>query len=259
MFNNSLCQFLILALSLLPLKSIACQQADVACNSPTPTLKFDPSGSSAWYPYYINTGEKRGIVTDVVDVILVNANINGQEVILPPMRTNLSLENAVVDFDLINPDWLSEEKKSSRYVFSDTVIPIKEHIIYLAGTPIPKDLGKDEQLKGQSLGTVRGYYYHNDHLFNRLDYPSEKELVKALFRKRITFAISGDKPAQYWAKALSVPIILGPIHSDGFLRIRLRKELEYLLPQINHAIQTLKVNGSITRIIDSYIKVIIGA
>jgi hypothetical protein len=246
-------KLLILILSLLFITDLASQEAENNNNSPIPILKYDPSGSSSWYPYYINSGEKRGIVVDVVELILATANISGQEIILPPIRTNLSLENALVDFDLVNPEWLSEKEKSYGYVFSDTVIPIKEHIIYLSGTPTPENLGEEEQLEGQDLGTVRGYYYHNDHLFNRLDYPSEKELIKALFRKRLSFAIIGDKPALYWAKQLSVPIVLGPIHSDGFLRIRLRKERESLLPQINNAIQALKINGNISRIIEFYL------
>jgi len=247
-------KFLILILSLLFITDVTSQEAEKNQNLPIPTLKFDPSGSGSWYPYYINTGENRGIVVDVVELILATANISGQEIILPPKRTNLSLENALVDFDLVNPEWLSEKEKSYGYVFSDTVIPIKEHIIYLRGTlPPKKNLGNYEQLKGHDIGTVRGYYYHNDHLFNRLDYSSEKELIMALFRKRISLAIIGDKPAQYWAKKLSVPIVLGPVHSDGFLRIRLKKERESLLPQINNAIQTLKINGSISRIIDYYL------
>ncbi|TWX55193.1 substrate-binding periplasmic protein [Colwellia hornerae] len=253
MLNNSWCQLLILALLLLLTTRAAGQPVDNNHYLPIVTLKFDPSGSSAWYPYYINSGEKRGIVVDAVAIILATANISGKEIVLPPKRTNLSLKNGLVDFDLINPDWLSKVQQSNDYVFSDPVIPIKEHIIYLAGTALPKNLGEDQQLTDQHIGTVRGYYYHNDNLFNRLDYPSEKELVKALFRKRISFAISGDKPAQYWAKTLSVPIILGPVHSDGYLRIRLRKELKYLLPQINDAIELLKVNGSIESIMNAYI------
>lgn len=253
MLNNLWCRLLILALSLLLTTSAACQKLNNNHYLPIVTLKFDPSGSNAWYPYYINSGEKRGIVVDAVAIILATANISGKEIILPPKRTNLSLKNGLVDFDLINPDWLSKKQQSDDYVFSDGVIPIKEHIIYLAGTFIPENLGGEQQLTDQNIGTVRGYYYHNDNLFNRLDYPSEKELIKALFRKRIAFAISGDKPAQYWAKKLSVPIILGPVHSDGYLKIRLRKELKYLLPQINDAIRRLKVNGSIEDIIKAYI------
>ncbi|MFT6206544.1 MAG: hypothetical protein ACJA0T_000447, partial [Colwellia sp.] len=37
------------------------------------------------------------------------------------------------------------------------------------------------------------------------------------------------------------------------LKIRLRKELKYLLPQINDAIQRLKINGSLESIIKAYI------
>ena len=215
-------------------------------------LKYDPSGSNGWYPYYIDGPTPTGIAVEVVQNILKKAKIQGQPTNLPPKRTQFALKNGLIDFDLVNPDWLPDEEDKSYVVFSKPIFAIKEHVVYLPDqTPAENFLTENQRFK-PIMGVVRGYYYHDTHLFISFEFNSEKEVIEALKKRRVPFGISGDLPALYWANKLNVDIVLGPVHSDGFLHMRLRKEHQHLLPNINNAIDQLKRDGELQRIIKKY-------
>lgn len=216
-------------------------------------LKYSPTGSDSWFPYYIYQHPKKGIIPEVITLIFELASINGQETFLPPARTNLALINGEIDIDFINPDWLPEREKSDQFLFSDAILPIKESYIALSSS----DMNQLDKLLQQSanveIGTVRGYYYHNDEFFKRHDFSSEKNILLALQRQRINYAICDNITAKYWAKELDVSIVFGEVHSDGYLHMRIRKEYAYLLPRINEAIAFLKQQQSIEKIIANYL------
>lgn len=213
-----------------------------------PVLRFDPSGSNAWYPYYINNGEYPGIVPELLDEILKAANIKGVKRTFPPMRTNYALKKGEIDFDLVNLDWLPESESVDAFVFTDGILRIKEYVVVKKGSELTKQHSPRE-----NMGTVRGYYYHNDTEFNRVDFSSEKELIMALKLGRVEKIICGDMPALYWSQQLNIPISFSELHSDGDLRLRLRKELSYLLPRLNRAIKQLNEQGKLNQIIEHYI------
>lgn len=49
-------------------------------------LRYDVSASSAWYPYFIPDAEYPGIVAELVEATLKEAQIIGRQVALPPKR-----------------------------------------------------------------------------------------------------------------------------------------------------------------------------
>ena len=215
-----------------------------------PTLKYDLSGSSNWVPYYINDPLRPGILGELVPIILQEAHIDGEQVTLPPSRTVLALEKGLLDFDLVSPSWFDNDDIGENFVTSEPIIPIKEYFVYLPSThAAPPPI---TQFYNTEIGTVRGYYYHNDHDFKRIDFSSEKELILALTNKRVNYAIIGDLPALYWSQQLDLPVTLGVIHSSGYLHMRLRKKYKHLLPDINNAIKKLKSQGIIKEVIEHY-------
>ncbi|WP_448568075.1 substrate-binding periplasmic protein [Thalassotalea ganghwensis] len=215
-------------------------------------LKYAPSGSGAWIPYYIPNQDQPGIIPEITNLILHKAQIEAESVILPPKRTNFSLEKGLIDFDFLNPQWLPDGIDQSGFVFSMPILPIKEYFVSLKTSDKETfELSKDNpKLR---IGTVSGYYYHDEALFERDDFPSEKAIVQALASGRIEHAILGDLPALYWAEKLGVSLEFDQLHSDGFLHIRLRSEHKDLLPQFNNAIIELKQNSAFQRIIERYV------
>ena len=80
----------------------------------------------------------------------------------------LALEKGEIDFDIISPSWLSEEEQS-KVIFSKPFLKVTEYIVTLDqlnspatidSTLLPKQQVKSYQ--GKVVGTVRGYYYHDD-------------------------------------------------------------------------------------------------
>ncbi|MCT7940511.1 MULTISPECIES: substrate-binding periplasmic protein [Shewanella] len=219
-------------------------------------LKYNINGSSSWVPYYIpNQPEQPGILAEIVPQILMLAQIKNEKHNYPPKRTNQALETGLLDFDLVSPSWFPNEDMGTSFVQSDAIIQIKENVITLEENE--QKWANIQVIKDQPIGTVRGYLYHDDSLFTRVDFTSERELIKALHKNRIQAAISGDLPALYWSNKLNQKVVLAAVHSNGVLVMRLRKEHQGLLPQINTAIAQLKADGTIDTIIDKYTKKIV--
>jgi polar amino acid transport system substrate-binding protein len=235
---------LLLCILLMPLFAFA--------NSPVdPILKYSVSGSSSWYPYYIpNNPESPGLISELLPKLLAHAHIQGQNIPLPPNRTNQALDKGTLDFDIVSPSWFEHGDFGPLFVKSDPIMTITERIITL---PKHQSRWMDiANIKDKEIGTVMGYLYHDDGDFIRADFKSEQELIKALHRGRIQAAISGDYTALYWSAKLGLPIALAAEHSTGDLVFRLRKERAELLPAINSAIAALKADGTIDGLIDKY-------
>ncbi|QYK14368.1 transporter substrate-binding domain-containing protein [Shewanella rhizosphaerae] len=214
-------------------------------------LSYDVNGSSSWYPYFIpETTKDPGILAELVPQIFALTPVRLDAKHYPPKRTNQALATGGLDFDVVSPSWFEGGELGDAFVQSQPIFAIKEHVVVLAGNQEQwMDINK---IRGQEIGTVRGYLYHDDSEYTRIDFKSERELIIALQKGRIQAAIAGDLTALYWAKELEVPIALAAVHSDGVLVIRLRKEHQALLGQINHAISLLRSQGVIDALLAKY-------
>ncbi|KAF7788712.1 hypothetical protein PRUB_a1758 [Pseudoalteromonas rubra] len=225
------------------------QHTDTPATREAVTLKYSISGSGTFYPYFTNDPQHPGILPDLVTRILTQSALAGENIVLPAKRTNRYLESGKIDFDLISPAWLKASQLTDpQFVFSDAMLLIREYVVTRAATtPV-------NSLAGRMVGTVRGYYYHDDDEFVRADFESERALLQALKKGRIDMAIIGDLPAQYWSAQDKVTLHFNQLHSQGTLHIRLRAEHAHLLPVLNRAIQTLRDTGQITRIETDYLQ-----
>lgn len=219
--------------------------------SSLPILRYDISASSAWYPYFIPDPERPGIVSELVKIVLKEAGISGQESELPPKRTVLALQNGELDFDITSPSWFPNNQIPAGFVISSGLLEVKEYVVTLPHNA-HKYIRQTDLFK-QQVGTVRGYNYHNDKMYSRVDLSSEYMLVQALSKGRIEVAILGDLTAKYWAQQTGTEIEFGPINSRGDLHFRLRDEHAQLIPDINLAISKLKAQGDIVAIIARYL------
>ncbi|BED90424.1 hypothetical protein PspMM1_28920 [Pseudoalteromonas sp. MM1] len=225
--------------------------SDVAHSQPV--LKYNITASGSHYPYSTNNPKLPGILPEVIEQVLKTAHINAEHVDLPAKRITKYLSDGLIDFDVISLSWLPEsERKNSHYVFSNPLLSVSESIISSAQNT--QQWQTVASLQNKNVGTVLGYYYHNDKEFNRVDFPSEKELITALNLNRVDVAIAGDLPALYWANKLGIEIAFGAQHSYGLMRIRLISKHADLLPAINIAIDTLNKEGFIKQVEDKYMQ-----
>lgn len=220
---------------------------------PANPLSYDVSGSDAWAPYFMITeeGNEYGIMPELVEAIFIQARIPAIPKNYPPKRTANYIIDGTLDVDVINPDWLPSESLKQQFVFSDNLIEVKEYYISRAGENTDTFFSDYKQSKSR-VGMVRGYYYHNQADYIRVNFPSEKSLIEALDKKRVNMIICGDLPAQFWAESLGIKLNLAKVHSTGFLKLRMRKELAPLMPKLNEAIRQLHENGRIAAIVAKY-------
>lgn len=220
-------------------------------NDNQPLITYDVSGSEGWAPYYMLTkhGDEYGILPELMKLIFKKAKLRAKSVNYPPKRTNAYLKEGILDIDLVNPEWISDLNIRNSYVYSDGLFEIKEYYM-TTKTFEPGELLADPAKS--KVGMIRGYYYHNQDDYIRLDFPSEKALLEALDKSRVNVIICGDLPAQYWGKKLNVKPEYYKLHSQGMIKLRMRKELNYLLPVINEAIQQLKQEGKIATVMEKY-------
>lgn len=216
-------------------------------------LTYDVSGSDAWAPYFMLTeqGKEYGIMPELVSRIFVKAGLMAQPKSYPPKRTNSYILDGTLDVDVINPDWLPSESLKAQFVYSDNLIEVKEFYISRKGFKASAFFSGKTRVKPQ-VGMIRGYYYHNQADYTRVNFPSEKSLIEALDKKRIDIIICGDLPAMFWAKPQGIKLDFVKLHSKGFLQLRMRKELAPLIPKLNQAIKELHKDGTIATIVKKY-------
>ncbi len=216
-------------------------------------LTYDVSGSGAWAPYFMTEAEDHnyGIMPELMEALFTEAGLSVEPVNYPPKRTVSYLLKGELDMDIINLEWLPEDALRQPFVYSDNLIEVKEFYIARPGFNADAFFQQKAQ-KRQSVGMVRGYYYHNQSDYMRVDFPSEKALIEALKKERVDMIICGDLPALYWAKPQNIDLNLVKLHSKGHLKLRLRKELAPILPKLNQAIQKLHNNGTIEQILTAY-------
>lgn len=231
-----------------------CCSPDGICkpvNDNQPLITYDVSGSEGWAPYYMRTehGDEYGILPELMKLIFKRANLRSKSVNYPPKRTNAYIQQGILDMDLVNPEWISDIKIRDSFIYSDGLFEIKEfYMTNKSFDPVSQFLGIDKP----RVGMIRGYYYHNQDEYTRLDFPTEKALLEALQKSRVNIIICGDLPAQYWGKKINAIPEYYKLHSQGQIKLRMRKELSYLIPEINEAIQQLKQERKIEKLMDKY-------
>lgn len=214
-------------------------------------LRYDVDASGGLIPYdYTGNPDHPGIYAELIPMIMERAGIEIESVVLPTKRAVKALEEGLLDFDFVNPDWFSDNKSLQGYVFSVPIFAFTESFYRLAGKP--SKINSLDDIAGLSVGTIAGYMYVNEEYFQRIDFASEKLLVKGLSMERFDVAIIEQAAAQFWSKELGIPIQRIMNNNAGHLVLRLRAEHIKLLPSINRAIQSAKNDGSIERLMSSY-------
>ncbi len=184
---------------------------------------------------------------EVINIIMDDNNLH----LVPVKLSNKGADTAMLvgdlDFDISNPEWFPDKKYlNDNYSFTIPFVEIEEHIF------ISDILLVNSSLENKIIGTIRGYNYHNEKEFNRLDFENEKELVLALRRGKIDYAIISKLPALYWANLFKVSLTTHSVHSGGHLHFRFPKNNEHLIPLFNKSINKFLNNGTIEEIIEKY-------
>lgn len=230
---------------------VCAASSSFAVDKNSDVLKYNLGGTESWMPYgYFGDANNPGIFAEVIELILKRTNRPYDVYYFPPKRAGKVFEEDRLDLDFMSPSWFKNGDMGEDYVSTMAIFPLSEYIVTLSEKR--QLYAEPESINGKRIGTIAGYNYYDDDKFTRVDFLSESALVKGLKMQRFDAVILEGVTAKYWAKIHEVNIALASIHSQGDIVIRLRRELKYLLPELNAAIQALKNEGEIDRILQHY-------
>jgi len=216
-------------------------------------LLYGRNVSGNWYPYYIpENPQAPGIFAELIPLIMLRADIAVNPIEMPPRRNAQAIKEGLIDLDIVSPDWFENGQLADIYVASKPILTIIEYLVTLPENQTSFMFLDNIYGPYQHVGTVAGYYYFDDKKFTRADFPSESTLVLGLKKERFDVAILEEMTARYWAHQHKISITFGAIHSEGRIVIRLLKKHQYLIPHINNAINEMKQEGAIEKIINKY-------
>lgn len=217
----------------------------------SPVVRYNLSASESWVPYgYFGNSARPGIFAEVLKAVLKRANISYEFYSYPPKRAQKAFDEGKLDIDFMSPEWFKNGDMGSKNVYSTGILDLSEYIVTLPENA--SVYSTPDSIYGKRIGTIAGYSYHDDDEFIRVDFLSESALIEGLKKQRFKAVILEGVTAAYWSEVHNVPIAYASIHSQGEIVMRLRKELDFLLPQLNSAIHALKDEGVIEKIIKRY-------
>lgn len=215
-----------------------------------------------WQPWQIvEDGRLKGITIDILQELAMRTGYTMKIRPLPQKRMMFEFETGKIDMEpAVSPFWRELHKDISvyttpYYTTGDVILVRKESGI--KGSSV-------QAFRGLTLGCGLGYYYPEGFQeafvkgdIRREDNPvSDKNLLKLAY-KRIDGIIVDKIQARYILKKNS-------LHPDDFaiayefkpseLSLRLHRNRQDLLPILNNALERMKADGIINRIVASYLE-----
>jgi polar amino acid transport system substrate-binding protein len=223
----------------------------VQADSEKQQLFFHVSKEGGWVPFRTSAERgRKGVLEELSDLLQQYSDIEFVPVFFPTKRAEKALIDGLVDFDFICIEWLKNGHCGDNFVISEPFFEVTE-----AFATLPKNahlLPTPESAYNQSVGTIGGYFYHDDDRFTRIDFLNENQLVLGLKKYRYKSIIIEKETAKYWAQVHDIEIAFPAVHSKGHLLMRLRDENQHLLPKINQAIIKMKESGQLKAILDKH-------
>jgi len=210
------------------------------------TLYYNVAGSGD-YPPYSFTGrlarsDTPGILVEAVREVLKQAQFKGEQVILPPNRTNRMMqEGKNLHLDISSASWFDEPMS-----FGTLTAPLITYVDYLVTLPehgFDYQRISDLEVSRQPVGLVLGYYYKGGDRLNGVYFSSEMVLLKVLQAERIPAVVINERILEFLQKRLELETKRHFIHSKGHLSLRVADSKAHLVPQLNKAIHQLRKKG----------------
>jgi ABC-type amino acid transport substrate-binding protein len=217
-----------------------------------------------WVPWFETVGnnDAKGIVADIFRTAVKRAGHEPEIKIIPTKRRNERAWGKSVDAELACiPEWREKFKDVSVYT-----VPFAETgNIVLAKKGRLKKTDSVESFYGKTFGANLGYHYTDGFAeafasgkIKRVNCYEGNSIVSKLADGEVDGIIIDRYEAQYWLKEMKLnPDDFETVYSFKIvtkLRMRFHKDKEYLLEDLNKAIEAMKNDGTIQKIIDSYTK-----
>ncbi|WCE31564.1 substrate-binding periplasmic protein [Vibrio sp. SCSIO 43137] len=217
--------------------------------------------SDIWAPFFMEQkGHYSGIGVDILREVFKRTGDQLTIKALPMRRAEWLFEENSVDLIVMDsPSW-NDPGKADTYLFSDTILSVREHI-YFSRTEVIQ-VSQPEDMAQKVIGTRKGYRFplfseaFSSGLVTRHEADSDLLLLKLLIANR-TDAIFMDSVAfAYATRTFNINrdlFVRGMELSHADLGIKLTAANSAALPRINKAIAEMKLDGTIARICNQYL------
>lgn len=217
--------------------------------------------SDIWTPFFMESEEGyTGIGHDILTEITKRTGDSVEFIRVPNKRAFVMFKTDLVDMMVIDSPLWSDPEKSSEYVFTHSLMTVKEYVYTLANSRLT--IFGPEDLFGKKISFIGGYQYPVlDEAFrsgkiSTIEVRNENSLLQMLLLGRVD-AILMDSIA--FAHAIADAgygesmFIRGMQLSETALGIKIRREKEYIIPRFNSAISSMKKDGTLDKIIEKYL------
>jgi len=215
----------------------------------------------SWNPYWIvELGEVSGILNDIMieldQRLEISITANSQ---LPIRRTQYWFKNGEIQIECcVSEAWRNTPEQAEVSLWTDEVLTVEEILIFPPGGSFEFNQMKD--LQGKLIATVLGYGYEGSEFFERSDSVNNITQIQKVALARGEAGIIDRVELAYTLKhskvlkEKNVKIEIGPVINRSVLKMRIHRSRPELVAPINTAIKGMKQDGTIQKIIDSYLK-----
>ncbi|MCP4349242.1 MAG: amino acid ABC transporter substrate-binding protein [Desulfobacterales bacterium] len=217
------------------------------------------AASDTWSPFFmISDNQFSGIGFEILKEIVRRTGDTVTFQHVPTKRALRMFDEKEIDIMIDSPLWADPEKAEAM-IFSNEVMSVKEYIYFLKENYI--EVKKSTNLRGKSVGIMRGYYYpvfedaFKKGIVKKFEVDYESSLIKILIKKRATAIFMDSITFQYNISQLGYDKKIfkkGLQLSNAALGIKIRREKAHILSRFNRAIDAMKTEGTISRIIKKY-------
>jgi len=214
-----------------------------------------------WNPYWIIKSNKvSGILNDIMLEVDMRVGFDleaGNPV--PVKRAKHQFKEGEAQIECcVNPAWRPSPEQVEISLWTDTVLSVEEVLIFPYGGKF--EFNSLEDLKGRLIATILGYGYTGSEYFKRSD---SKDNVSQITKVSMGRGEAGIIDRIELAHALknnltlkerNVKIEEGPVINRSELKMRVHISHPELIQPINAAIEMMKRDGTINRIVKSYVK-----
>jgi len=214
-----------------------------------------------WSPYWIiESGKVSGILNDIMLQLDKHTDITleaGKPVPVKRAKRQFKAGEAQIEC-CINKAWRPSPEQREVSLWTDTVLSVEEVLIFPHKGVF--EFNTLEDLEGKLIATIRGYGYVGSEYFRRSDSNDNiSQITKVGLGRGDAGIIDRIELAHILKNSAAlnernIKIEEGPIINRSELKMRVHISRPELIQSINVAIAKMKQEGTITRIINSYIK-----
>jgi ABC-type amino acid transport substrate-binding protein len=240
---------LLLAVILVPFQGVSAAQTLVI-------------GTADWKPWQIvEEGSLVGITSEILQELSRRTGYKMDVKTLPHKRLMLEFERQQIDMEpTVSQSWREEQRDIS--VYTRPYYETSDVILVRKGSGIAGTVAQD--FKGMSLGCGLGYYYpegfqaaFESGMIIRDDNPVSEFNILKLAQERLDGIIVDRIQAGYMIKVFKLnaeDFEIAYVFRPSKLSLRLHKNKQDLLPMLNRALESMKADGTIKRIVTRYLQ-----